>query len=95
MLCNMGIGFGIDLAVNAVRPQVVGASNWLNTLTINMGTWYGSPMTYTYQWRRNGVNISETTNQHVVGLSEVGGTFDVIITATNGAGTTTITSLSN
>ena len=50
--------------VNTVTPVISGSTTFGSVLTTTDGTWTGaSPITYGYQWKRNGSIISGATNQ--------------------------------
>jgi hypothetical protein len=50
--------------VNTVAPVISGSTTFGSVLTTTDGTWTGaSPITYGYQWKRNGSIISGATNQ--------------------------------
>lgn len=55
---------------------------------IDDGTWSGAlPLTFTYQWKRNGVDIpGETNSQYLTVLADLGTTITCLVTATNIAG---------
>ena len=86
---------------NTTLPSISGTAQQGQTLTASTGVWSGdTPQTYTYQWRRcssgggNCTNISgQTASTYVLGASDVGATIRVIVTATNGAGSASATSL--
>lgn len=80
--------------VNTVAPVVTGTGYVGYTLTTTNGTWTGSPApTFTYQWRRNGVNIGgATSSTYVVTLTDEGVPVDCVVTATNGSGSANATS---
>ncbi len=52
---------------------------------IDNGTWTGDlPITFTYQWKRNGINIiGETTTQYLTVLEDLGKKITCEVTATN------------
>lgn len=73
--------------INLTLPLITGLNTLGATLSGSNGTWSGNPdtFTYTYQWKRNGVNISGATNNTYVTTildSEADITFEV--TANNG-----------
>jgi hypothetical protein len=48
------------------------------------GTWDYTPTSYTYQWRRNGIDISaETNNGYEVTTYDAGSYIDCMVTAIN------------
>lgn len=57
------------------------------TLTGSNGTWSGNPdtFTYTYQWKRDGVNISGATNNtYVTTILDSEADITLEVTASNG-----------
>jgi hypothetical protein len=76
----------IGIPVNTTPPVIAGAG-LVNTKTdvISNGTWTGDlPITFTYQWKRNGINIiGETTTQYLTVLADLGQTITCEVTATN------------
>jgi hypothetical protein len=77
--------------VNSVAPALSGTEVEGNTLTCSDGTWTGlSPITYTYQWFRDDVEIEgETANTYELVLADVGTVVHCEVTATNVGGTAT------
>ena len=74
---------------NSVAPAITGTAQEGQTLTCSSGTWSGSP-TYTYQWKRNGSNITSATNSTYTLVSgDVGQTIKCTVTATNFIGSST------
>lgn len=84
--------------VNTVLPVVtgdaIGAITVGEVLSASTGTWTGEGITYTYQWRVGGVNVAGATSStfNTTGRS-VGNVVTVRVTATNGGGSATATSL--
>lgn len=77
---------------NTVLPVISGTLAIGQTLTTTDGTWSGSP-SFTYQWKRDGVNIGgATANTYVLTTSDPGTTITVTVTGTNGGGATPATS---
>lgn len=74
------------VAAEAVEGQVISTTN---------GTWVGHPaITYTYQWRRNSVNISGATSaSYTIVTADVGQNISVTVTATNSQGNTSTSSV--
>ena len=73
--------------VNTVLPAISGTQAPGATLTTTNGTWTNTPTSYTYQWKRGGVNIGgATANTYVVQSADNGTTITVTVTATNAAG---------
>jgi sugar lactone lactonase YvrE len=85
---------------NTVLPSISGAAQDGETLTASTGTWEGSsPLTYTYQWQScdslgmSCLNITEaTTSTYSVAGTDAGSTVDVVVTASNAAGSVDATS---
>lgn len=90
--------------VNTVAPVVTGTATVLSTLSCSTGTWTGAPSpSYTYQWQRNGSNISgANSSTYALKSADIGTTVRCVVTATNAAGsvsansnsTATVTDLS-
>lgn len=61
---------------------------------VNDGTWTGTlPITFSYQWQRNGVDLTgEINNEYTTVLDDLGQTITCIVTATNIAGSASATS---
>ena len=80
--------------VNIVTPNVTGSSIIGQTLTTTDGTWTGTnPITYTYQWKNNGVDIlGETNSTYVTVLGDYGDSITCEVTGTNVAGSSSATS---
>jgi hypothetical protein len=86
---------------NAKPPTISGSPVVGQTLTADPGTWSGSqPMSFGYQWRscnRSGVSCSSiagaTGKTYALRQSNAGTTLRVRVTAKNGVGSTTATSL--
>ena len=74
--------------VNTVAPAITGTAEVGQTLTCSQGTWTGTaPITYAYQWKRDGSNIGSATNSTYTLVSADGGTtVSCTVTATNGVG---------
>ena len=105
----MGMRLGMGLSVvegskpsgaaapaNTVAPAITGTVLTGNTLTVSDGTWTGTPApTYTYQWKRDGVNIGGATNStYAVTASDCGPAITCTVTATNASGSASTTSAS-
>lgn len=80
---------GGNLPSNSVAPALSGTAQEGQTLTCSTGTWSGSP-TYTYQWKRNGNNITSATNStYTLVIADVGQSIKCTVTATNFIGSAT------
>jgi hypothetical protein len=79
--------------VNTVLPVISGTLAIGQTLTTTDGTWTNSPISYTYQWKRNGANIGgATAPTYALTASDPGTTITVTVTATNASGSASATS---
>lgn len=77
---------GGNAPTNTVAPAITGTAQEGQTLTCSTGTWTGSP-TYTYQWKRNGNNITSATNStYTLVTADVGQSIKCTVTATNAVG---------
>lgn len=89
--------------VNTVQPQVTSSrQNSIavqvgDTLSVNTGTWSGSPTSYSYQWYSNeGIFAGQTSSTFNIAAQHVP-YFGIgcYVTATNSSGSTTATALSS
>jgi len=86
--------------VDTVTPTVSGTPQEGSTLTAGNGTWSGTaPLAYTYQWLQcdpagqNCVPSTGATAQtYTLGITDIGFTIRVAVTATNSVGSATATS---
>lgn len=81
--------------VNLEAPRIDGdAIVNVKIDVIDNGTWTGDlPITYTYQWQRNSIDIvGETNNQYITVLADLGETITCVVTATNISGSASATS---
>ena len=77
----------VALPANTAAPAASGSLTVGSTLSCTTGTWTNSPSSYSYQWTRNGVNISGATAATYVTVSADAGTsVGCLVTATNAAG---------
>ena len=81
--------------VNTIAPKIDG--NAIVNAKIDViddGTWTGDlPITYTYQWKKNGIDIiGETNNQYTTVMDDLGKSITCVVTATNIAGSASATS---
>ena len=74
--------------VNTVAPVVSGTASFDSTLSTTEGTWTGTAtITFTYQWQRNGVNISSATSStYTLVAEDVGNPIRCVVTGTNAVG---------
>lgn len=83
----------LSAPVNALLPSIAGVLDEAEVLTALVGTWSNDPTGFTYQWKRDGTNISGATGKtYTVVAGDVGKAISVAVTATNGAGNATATS---
>lgn len=84
----------IGAPMNLSPPTVSGTTAQGQSLTASSGVWDGvSPISYTYQWHRDGALIGgATTAAYTVQLADVGAAVSVLVTAANAAGAGTATS---
>lgn len=73
------------LPVNTVAPAITGTTTNGQTLTCSTGTWTGTAtITYTRQWRRNGVDVAgRTASTYLLGAADVGTVISCRVTASN------------
>ena len=73
---------------NVTTPVATGLGEEGQTLACSQGSWVGdAPITYTYQWTRNGVDISgETNTTYLVTGSDLDTNIACVVKATNSAG---------
>ena len=70
--------------VNTATPAVTGSAQRASTLTATPGTWTGNDNTYTYQWRRDAVDIPHATSTtYTLTADDIDHTVRVLVTATN------------
>jgi hypothetical protein len=85
---------------NTGTPTISGVPQEGQTLKTSDGTWSGSPTKFAYAWKRcdkNGNNCKAisgaTANTYKLGSADVGSTLRSTVTATNGSGSTSATSV--
>lgn len=72
---------------NTVAPAITGTVATGSELTCSQGTWTNSPTSYTYQWKRDNVNIgSATANTYTLVEADEGTAIKCTVTATNASG---------
>lgn len=78
---------------NTLAPSIAGELAQAEILTAIPGIWSGDP-TFTYQWKRDGTNITGAiAKTYTVDAADVGTSLTVAVTGTNGAGNATATSV--
>jgi hypothetical protein len=81
---------------NAGLPSVSGTPKLGFSLSCAVGAWSGTaPLTYAYQWQRDGVAVSGATGpSFVVATTDIGHALACLVTASNAAGTASAVSSS-
>ena len=94
LIHNNRIKRGAVLPSNIVAPVVSGTNTVGSILTTTNGTWGGSlPITYTYQWLRNGTNIGgATSSTYTLVTADTSNVVSCRVTATNSVGSANATS---
>ena len=85
----------IELPVNTAIPTISGTAQTGQTLTASTGSWTSAAgsLSYAYQWKRGGTNISgATASSYVPVTADIGSTLTVTVTATNSDGSANATS---
>jgi len=87
-------GRGGNPPVNVVAPVISGTTSLGSVLTTTDGTWTGNtPITYTYQWQRNGSPISSATSStYTIVAADSAANITCVVTATNAFGSSSATS---
>jgi hypothetical protein len=77
-----------------VAPLITGTPIVGQVITCSDGTWSGTaPITYSYQWKNNGIDISgEVSNAYTVKTADYGDTLTCEVTATNVVGSASASS---
>ena len=85
---------GASAPLNLVATTLTGTATVGNSLSMSDGTWSGTPpITFTYQWRRDGSNISgATSSTYTLVSADAGSAITGVVTATNSV--TSVTSVS-
>lgn len=94
LIHNNRVKRGAVLPSNIVAPVISGTNTVGSILTTTNGTWSGStPITYTYQWLRNGNNISgATSSTYTLVTDDTSNSVSCRVTATNSVGSKNVTS---
>lgn len=91
---NSNAGIQTDPPVNSVLPTISGTLEIGESITTNNGSWINNPVSYSYQWKRNGISISSaTSNTYILIDIDDGTDITVTVTATNSGGSTSVTSI--
>jgi surface protein len=79
---------------NTIAPVISGTNTIGSILTTTNGTWSGTlPITYTYQWLRNGsVIVGATNSTYTLVVADVDSNISCQVTANNSAGSANATS---
>lgn len=88
-------GGGPAAPANVVPPTITtdGSPQSSETVTINPGSWSGSPSpTFTYLWKRNGTTNLGTDSSYTLTDADIGQTITCTVTATNASGSAVATS---
>lgn len=76
---------------STVAPAITGTLEVGETLSVGTGTWSGSPTSYTYQWLRDGAEISgATSNSRVLLLADLAAMMSCDVTAIDADGGDTL-----
>ncbi len=86
-----------QVPVNTAPPVISGTTTVGSRLTTTNGTWSGSPTpTYARQWQRCGTTCADiagaTESSYLLVAADAGQKLQVVVTATNSAGSTSATS---
>jgi hypothetical protein len=82
---------------NTSSPAITGSAVQGQTLTASSGVWTNAPTSYSYQWQScasSCASVGSNSSTYLVQPTDVGNTIDVIVTATNGVGSSSATSAS-
>ena len=72
---------------NSVLPAISGTATSGQPLTTTTGSWTNTPLSYAYQWFRDGVLVADkTTNAYLLANEDIAALITVRVTATNAAG---------
>ncbi|MCB8955229.1 MAG: hypothetical protein H6529_01960 [Nocardioides sp.] len=89
----VGGGGGGGGPTNTALPTITGTPAVGQTLTCNPGTWTGTGISFTYEWRRADAAIAgATATTYVVVAADAGKALTCAVTATNTGGSNTVSS---
>lgn len=75
--------------VSTVAPVITGYKGVGNEMYVSTGSWLNDPVSFTYQWKNAGVDIGGATSSTYTSVSgDLGDAITCVVTATNGAGST-------
>lgn len=75
---------------NTTTPVITGSGVLGMQLTCSQGAWSNTPTAYSYQWKRDGTNVS-TGAHYLVTTADVGHVLSCVVSASNKYGSTTST----
>lgn len=83
----------LNTPANTATPVISGTTAVGDVLTTTSGTWTNTPSSYTYQWKRNGTNISgATSTTYTLQNADMATSLTCQVTAVNGDGSNYISS---
>src|ERR1700730_9658776 len=72
------------IPVNTAPPAITGVAQVGQTLSATTGTWINTPVSFTYQWQREGVNIpGATSSTYTLVTADLGALITVKVIASN------------
>jgi hypothetical protein len=74
--------------VNVDVPHVSGTGSVGSTLNCTMGNWSGTPTSYAYAWKSDGMTDLGAGSSYVVAATDAGHSITCVVTATNALGST-------
>lgn len=90
----MGAALAASAPVNSTLPLISGTPQVGQPLTASNGTWLNTPTGFTYQWLSGGTTpiSGATATTYVPVTLDIGATLSILVTASNGVGSTPATS---
>lgn len=85
---NTIIGIGASTIPNLLAPIPISGNNIVgNTISVISGSWTNSPLSYTYQVQKNGIDIpGETTTNYTILIGDISQAIRWKVTAINTIG---------